>query len=191
MLIKESEPMPDSLIIEHSSPTLAGLKTGSLFSCPPESKEKLTAELSRINRVFVPRGLRIIPVKITDSRILIYVYRPEKLREDFKNSLVRDILAEYGYPVKDSELCVKELIRRMKASESFPHEIGLFLGYPAEDVQGFIRNCAAKPKLVGAWKVYGDAEVAKKKFASYKKCTRLYLAAYAKHRSIDRLAVNA
>ena len=57
----------------------------------------------------------------------------------------------------------------MKTSESFPHEIGLFLGYPAEDVQGFIRNCAAKPKLVGAWKVYGDAEVAKKKFASYKK----------------------
>ena len=37
----------------------------------------------------------------------------------------------------------------------------------------------------------GDAEVAKKKFASYKKCTRLYLAAYAKHRSIDKLAVNA
>ena len=180
MLTKEREPMPDSLIIEHSSPTLAGLKTGSLFSCPPESKEKLTAELSRIN-----------PVKITDSRILIYVYRPEKLREDFKNSLVRDILTEYGYPVENSELCVKELVRRMKASESFPHEIGLFLGYPAEDVQGFIRNCAAKPKLVGAWKVYGDAEVAKKKFASYKKCTRLYLAAYAKHRSIDRLAVNA
>ena len=131
--------MPDSLIIEYSSPTLAGLKTGSLFSCPPESKEELTAELSRINRAFVPRGLRMIPVKITDSRILIYVYRPEKLREDFKNSLVRDILTEYGYPVKDSELCVKELVRRMKASESFPHEIGLFLGYPAEDVQGFIR----------------------------------------------------
>ena len=96
--------MPDSLIIEHSSPTLAGLKTGSLFSCPPESKEKLTAELSRINRAFVPRGLRMIPVKITDSRILIYVYRPEKLREDFKNSLVRDILTEYGYPVENSEL---------------------------------------------------------------------------------------
>ena len=54
----------------------------------------------------------------------------------------------------------------------FPHEVGLFLGYPAEDVRGFIENRAAGCKCVGCWKVYGDVNAAKMRFASFEKCTR-------------------
>ena len=40
-----------------------------------------------------------------------------------------------------------------------------------------------------AWKVYGDEESARKKFALYQKCTRLYCEAYRKHNNLDRLLV--
>ena len=44
----------------------------------------------------------------------------------------------------------------------FPHEIGLFLGYPVEDVKGFIKNRGKNCLYSGYWKVYGKmAEKAK------------------------------
>ena len=65
----------------------------------------------------------------------------------------------------------------------------MFLGYPAEDVSGFIRHGARCAKCVGTWKVYGDEESARKKFALYQKCTRLYREAYRKHINLARLLV--
>ena len=52
-------------------------------------------------------------------------------------------------------------------------------------------GCSAdKAKCVGTWRVYGDEEAAKKKFALYKKCTRVYKDAYRRHNSFERLVVN-
>jgi hypothetical protein len=47
-------------------------------------------------------------------------------------------------------------------TEKCPHEIGLFLGYPPEDVDGFIRHKGADYALCGGWKVYGDVEYARR-----------------------------
>lgn len=65
-------------------------------------------------------------------------------------------------------------MKRLGESDEFPHEIGLFLGYPVEDVKGFIENKASCAKCVGYWKVYGDEEKAQKLFNQYKKCTGVY-----------------
>lgn len=44
-------------------------------------------------------------------------------------------------------------------TKNFPHEIGIFLGYPLDDVIGFIEH---KPYyLVGDWKVYQNVNEAK------------------------------
>ena len=68
-------------------------------------------------------------------------------------------------------------------------EVGLFLGYPSEDVNGFI-SCGAKgAKCVGTWKVYGDVAAARRTFALYRKCTRIYREAYGRHRSLEKLTV--
>ena len=79
--------------------------------------------------------------------------------------------------------------RRLQESGDFPHEIGLFLGYPPEDVRGFIENHAEGYKFVGCWKVYGDEKSAKKQFARYKKCTDVYCSQWANGKSIERLTV--
>ena len=55
--------MSYELIIEQCSPTLAGIKTGSLFSVPNEDKKEFKENIKRLNSVLVPRGLRLIPVK--------------------------------------------------------------------------------------------------------------------------------
>ena len=183
--------MSEALLIDNASPTLAGLKTGNLFACPAEDIGSLRESLRRLNRVLVPRGVRILPVRYLEERILIYLYRPARLRKDLSNGVAKEILTSRGYPAEDSERCVAELMRRLRADGSFPHEVGLFLGYPSEDVSGFITNGAKGAKCVGTWKVYGDEAAAQKKFALYRKCTRVYREAYGRHRSLSRLTVRA
>lgn len=180
--------MQEELIVQLCSPTLAGLKTGSLFSCPYQSERELANDVRRMNRRLSPKGVRVLVLRVR-RRALIYVYRPSSLRKDFANEAVAALLERFGYSVDCAERCVVQLIDRLQTSEEFPHEIGLFLGYPPEDVCGFIENKAQDCKCVGCWKVYGDEVEAKRRFAQYKKCTDVYCACWERGRSIERLTV--
>ena len=182
--------MSEKLIVEQCSPTLAGIKTGSLFTAPSGDGKELLESIKYLNSVLVPRGIRIIPVKKLKNRVLIYLYRPERLKTDLNDSVAKNILIQKNYPTQNADLCVAELIKRLKNESDFPHEVGLFLGCPSEDENGFIKYGASKAKFVGTWRVYGDLESAKKKFALYNKCTGLYKKAYSKHNSFDRLIVS-
>lgn len=185
----ERKNISEELLVLHCSPTMAGLKTGNLFSCPVEDGAKLAEGIRKLNRRLVPRGIRLVPLKVMEKRALVYMYRPGKLKEDLSDRKAEGILAEWDYPVGQMEKCITWLVRRLKTGEEFPHEIGLFLGYPPEDVDAFIKNGAAGAKCTGIWKVYGDVEKAQYKFAQYKKCTRLYCEAFRKNHSFDKLIV--
>lgn len=181
--------MSDELIVRHCAPTLAGLKTGTVFGRPYSDRKELILEVRSLNRRLAPKGVRIIPLRLSAGRVLLYIYRPDRLANDLASEDAAGILEEYGYCVKDSGKCVVRLSRRLHESEEFPHEIGLFLGYPAEDVRGFIENRAGGYKCVGYWKVYGDEQNAKKQFERYKKCTDLYCMQWENGKSVERLTV--
>lgn len=80
-------------------------------------------------------------------------------------------------------------MKSLSEGREFPHEIGLFLGYPIEDVKGFIENKAECAKCVGCWKVYGDEEKAQKAFDKYKKCERVYRQQWSNGRPLVKLTV--
>lgn len=181
--------MSDEFIIRHCSPTLAGMKTGNLFNCPCTDKNELLFTLRSLNRRLGPKGVRIIPMKFFDNKVLLYIYRPSRLEHDFAMQEVAEMLAEYGYSVDKPEQCVVQLSRRLCNSKEFPHEIGLFLSYPPEDVCGFIRNPEKGYKCIGCWKVYGDEQKAREKFEQYKKCTNAYCTKWAEGQSIEQLTV--
>ena len=74
-------------------------------------------------------------------------------------------------------------------SGEFPHEVGLFLSYPPEDVKGFIDHRANCFKCAGLWKVYSDEEKARSLFEKYRKCTEIYCALWQSGSKLERLAV--
>ncbi len=178
--------MFEEVFVRNCAPTLAGLKIGSLFNIRYEACDLLSS-IRSLNRRLGNKGVRIIPI----NRSLVYVYRPEKLREYFLDNEVRAILQRFGYPLEDTDLCVRELARRIVEETCFPHEVGLFLGYPAEDVLGFIEHGARDSKCVGCWKVYGDEDEANRKFLLYRKCTDIYLRQYGDGRSLEKLTITA
>lgn len=180
----------EELIVRHCSPTMAGLKTGNLFNFQAEDAKALASGIRRMNRQFVPRGIRLIPVRYRDGKAMIYMYRPSRLKADLAHRTARQILEEKDYPVSQADRCVVHLIHCLNHTEAFPHEIGLFLGYPPEDVEGFIRDGAAAAKYTGLWKVYGNVEAARSRFSQFKKCTGAYCEAFRKYHSFDRLIVS-
>ena len=181
--------MTETAIIKHCSPTLAGMKTGSMFTCPYQNKKDMCQTMRYWNSLLKEKGIRVIPLKYKDGTALIYFYRIAKLSEDLKEQTARQILEERGYEISVPERCISKLMKRLVECDEFPHEIGLFLGYPPEDVCGFIENGARNCKCVGCWKVYGDEQKARDTFARYEKCTNAYSKQLAKGVSIDRLAV--
>ena len=182
--------MSYEMLIRCCAPTMASLKTGNMFNCPFSSREEMTAELRRLNRILGPKGLRILPLHWNDGRALVYLYRPKMLEKDLQNDLATQLLIECGYTCGNPNSCVAQLIARLRNGQGFPHEVGLFLGYPPADVDGFIHRKHAC-KLSGNWKVYDDVESASRQFARCKRCTEVYLQRYQQGYSLDKLAVTA
>ena len=181
--------MSEELFIRHCSPTLARLKAGSMFPCSYNSNKELNDYIRKVNRVLVPKGLRVLPLRHKDGRALIYIYRPKALEKVLMDQTALQVLEKCGYNDLQVEHCICKLVNRFQKDGEFPHEVGLFLGYPPEDVCGFIENRACGQKCVGCWKVYGDEDTAKKTFALYKKCTAVYSSQWKKGKSIEQLTV--
>jgi len=181
--------MSEELLIRQGAPTLAGIKTGSLFPCPCEDRDALLADIRRLNRLLVPKGLCLLPIRFLEEQALLYLYRPAGLRHDLQDTLAAKILRDAGYADAGCARCVARLIRRFRESGEFPHEVGLFLSYPPEDVKGFIDHRANGFKCAGLWKVYGDEQKARALFAKFKKCTEIYCALWQSGSKLEQLAV--
>ena len=121
-----------------------------------------------------------------------YLCIPEKSAGTGSLFTGRLCLETYGYTQKDDLYEIfRRLSLRLRENSEFPHEIGLFLGYPLADVKGFIENKGRNCKCSGCWKVYEDEEKAQKLFIKYRKCTDIYCQKLKEGTSILRLTVAA
>ena len=180
--------MSDEMVIRCCAPTLAAIKTGSLFNCPFGSQKEMTDSLRSINRCLIHKGACVIPLRFRDGKALIFLYRPKMLEYDLKNPVAAEILQNCGYPEGKPMNRINFLIRRLRECDAFPHEIGLFLGYPAVDVRGFIRHEPCK--CTGLWKVFeSDEAEAQRYFARCRRCTEGYLRRKQEGWDLSRLTI--
>ncbi|WP_027399554.1 DUF3793 family protein [Anaerovorax odorimutans] len=183
--------MSKELIIRHCSPTLAGLKTGSIFNCFYESEDELNMQIDIWNNDLSLKGVKITLLRKSGEKALLYVYRPKKLENDLAQADAKKFLMCHGYSSCNVQDCIEILSNKLIDCEEFPHEIGLFLGYPLSDIKAFITNKGKNFKCVGCWKVYFNECEAMKIFAKYKKCTNVYCKMFTQGASILKLTVAA
>ena len=180
--------MSEDTVVRCCAPTLAGIKTGSIFNCDFTDRAEMTQSLRMINRCLIQNGACAIPLKYKNGKALIYLYRPHMLDRDLNDPLASRILTRCGYPEGETNRRIAYLIKRFSEYESFPHEIGLFLGYPAVDVRGFMEH--GECKCTGMWKVYeSDVEAAKRVFARCSHCTKAYIQRKNEGWSLSRLTI--
>ena len=74
--------------------------------------------------------------------MLVYVYRPARVARLLAAPHMLDFLAGEGYTPGTADELLDQLAERLCCEGDFPHEIGVFLGYPLADVIGFIQTAA-------------------------------------------------
>ena len=181
-------------LIGHCAPTLAGLKVASLYRYFPRDRRQFARQFRDLREKMAARGLRLRVLKGCGrtGSLLLYLYRAEDLRRTLEDGPVGDYLSACGYDTAaGSEGMLHQMARRVCLRREFPHEIGLFLGYPLEDVEGFIRNKGQGYTCCGHWKSYGDPAEARRRFAGYRACTETYRRRYDGGTPITQLIVAA
>lgn len=178
--------MIENLLIRHCAPTLAGLKTANLVNM---KRSEAILCIESCGETLRRKGIETAILGERKDGVLLYIYRKNRLSADLKNSEATSILQHFGYESADVDECIEHLRERIAESPCFPHEIGLFLGYPAPDVKGFIEHKGQNFKCMGYWKVYCNECEALKTFARYKKCIDVYTRVYHEGTTIDTLTV--
>ena len=137
-----------------NAPVIMGLKPAAIFTVTKAEKEILEEIFSK-NSDFVIETL----------------YSAQKKIKRFLYSL------KLGYQEGENSLCrFKERFRRYKEEgEIFPHEVGVFLGYPLWDIRAFIETPEKKAQFTGYWKVYFDPEGALKRFQLFDQCIKEFM----------------
>lgn len=98
--------MSEEYLIRNCAPTLAGIKTGSLFTCPYSSKAEVISSLRGLNQKLLSKGLRVLPLRFSENRALIYLYRPKRLEWDLHQAESVRILQSLGYRCAGSKQCL-------------------------------------------------------------------------------------
>lgn len=179
----------ENYIVEHCAPTLASLKTGTLFCVDTAETAELLRQIALWDTGLGDRGVSTTLLRQRGLRALVYMYRRSQLERDLAEKGTAEFLRGLGYASTEPEPALEHLKERLGASEAFPHEIGVFLGYPLCDVLGYITNRGRNSKLTGCWQVYGDAAEAARQFARFRKCRYLYARLWSEGKTVRQLTV--
>lgn len=177
----------ENCLIDICAPTLAGLKIASMFHHP---SQPVADPATGWDGVLRPKGLRVAALRTGKGGQLVYVYRPVLVEQALRRPEIAAFLKPLGYDsAAGLDGCLAVLKDKLYYGASFPHEIGLFLGYPLHDVAGFMENGGRRYLAAGWWKVYRDEPAAVALFDRYTRCRVVYKALYESGTPLWQLAV--
>ncbi|MFR8348228.1 MAG: DUF3793 family protein [Clostridium sp.] len=146
------------------APLLTGRKISNLLTVDKRFR-------SAVLRLFRSSAVSCYVLYESDDRITFLLYVRKKLEAYLRTEKVKKLMEEFGCSGRVLSKILYRVSERyrahMEGKGDFPHEIGLLLGYPPEDVIGFIENRGQNPLYIGYWKVYSNLEECRKVFAGY------------------------
>jgi len=153
------------------SPTIMGVKPAELLNV------KLGDDLERCRRYFRNYdGITFIEIKDFYNlyRKQLFFYHQECLRGVLKQKANQFFLKKVGYPANfDFNRYLDVLVTKLQ-SDIFPHEIGIFLGYPLKDVLGYMGLAPLKLVKIKGWKYYGSENLSMTRYHQYLKARDVF-----------------
>ncbi|MDL2264250.1 DUF3793 family protein [Synergistaceae bacterium OttesenSCG-928-I11] len=159
----------ESMITCFAAPVVAGLKCGGLLKVSRRDPQIGPTWRRMRHRLARTLALDFAEISVRDDALLLFIYRREAVFAAIACPQVQSFLRSLGYEgdFDSPDPHIETLVARLKAG--MPHEVGIFLGYPLEDVKGFIENGGRNSKFAGYWKVYGDEIGALEKFGAFRR----------------------
>ena len=173
-------------VVLQCAPFLKGLKVSCVITVDSQSYGTLRELMDGL-------GIEYHRLSESGGRCLVLFYRPEELDRYLKQPGVNELIREYGYTDMSVDRILKRLSERIgdfsRRGMGFPHEIGVFLGYPLDDVKGFIKNEGKKYLMIGYWKVYSDLAGARMVFKEYDRAKDCAVNEFLTGKSIREIAM--
>ena len=160
----------DETLAFHCAPALVGVKPANLVCCDMRQYPGFAEQVIQLGEMLGPQGIRFRTVCRCEQRALLLVYREAVLARHLSGKTVQSYLKKAGYPQGGVEAVLRHLEKQLAGNSQFPHEAGVILGYPPEDVEGFLRHRGKNCKMSGYWKVYGNETEAKALFEQFTRC---------------------
>ncbi|MCB2296579.1 DUF3793 family protein [Clostridium tagluense] len=155
-----------SVIIRNAAPTIRKHKTSSLINFSNSNRNLNNIWEKYKNEVKDKLDVDYFELKKDTTNTFVLFYNKEKINLSIRDKKNMEFLKRFGYKENmDIKQCLLLLGERFQYM--CPHEIGVFLGYPIEDVTSFVDYPNTKCKMVGYWKVYHDIESAEVIFSKY------------------------
>lgn len=155
-----------STVAYTAAPTVEGQKPSTIINL--SRNQRNLYELWQRYKNYVAESLAVsfFELRQSEDSILVLIYKTEILRNCLLKKSNLRFLETYGY---GKEMSLQGYLERLKCrySSGCPHELGVFLGYPINDVIGFIKNQGKKCLLCRYWKVYHNPSRAMCIFNSY------------------------
>lgn len=174
-------------VVTQCAPVLKGVKISNLITMKPGGWRKIRAYLKK-SRIIC------IPLYADAEKEVLFLYRYEQLERHLKNREVCEFLRSCGYESFEVASVLVRLRRRYRLyagiSKEFPHELGVLLGYPVGDVQGFIDNRGENSLTSRYWKVYQNPKEAEKIFDLYDRVKEQALKEIMCGRTLSHVAVS-
>lgn len=161
----------DAQLAIQCAPVITGLKLSNLLMV-----DRCCA--GKVEHMLRETGFCCNRVMETTDRTAILVYDFSRLQSYLLQSAVGWMMGKFGYHDLRVEVVLERFRQRyesyLQAGCEFPHEMGLLLGYPPEDVWGFVVNKGENALYTGYWKVYAGTEQKRSLFHQFE-CAREHL----------------
>lgn len=167
------------------APLIAGLKISNLLIIQYE-------DFRKVRQILKNSGISYSVLAVKGQKATILLYNKRELEEYLAKKKVSELLERMGYRENTLEEILSAFrsryVRYTEEGWAFPHEMGVLLGYPAEDVEGFIRNGGDHFLYVGYWKVYEDLSAKMQLFRRFEEAEKALLEMVSNGVSITEIA---
>jgi len=119
-------------------------------------------------------GLSFRELKETCKGIQVLFYNQDMLFDLLMQPEHQSFLENFGYSRCHKLDDFLELLKDRYNSPFFPHEIGIFLGFPLKDVMGFIDKRNTLLTKRGRWLVFGEPEESLELMEIHKKAEKIF-----------------
>lgn len=166
------------------APVLTGLKVANLLIV---SKD----DICKVRQILKCSDVSWYILSEWKEKATILLYRREELFAYLMQEGISTRLYDMGYMMKTLDEMLQLFGARYQAYQSgredFPHEMGFFLGYPKEDVEGFIYNEGRNFLYAGYWKVYDDLKTKISLFEKFEAAKEMMIEFVSKGGRVEEL----
>ncbi|EGT3616280.1 DUF3793 family protein [Clostridium perfringens] len=149
------------------SPVITGIKPSSTITLSKQGRNLFKLWNMYGEDFLNDLQLKHVLLRETSNAKVILIYDEINLMNIIYRESSMDFLEKLDYNLKmNLDDILNHLINRYSTFHC-PHELGIFLGIPVEDVKCFMECSESKCLLCGYWKVYEEEKKAQKIFELY------------------------